>query len=112
MSVSSEVNYASKMLQYMRAGARVNSRVKVKLEWREGGATHAVEGYTMDVSPKGCLVIAAQGFTVGQKLRMKNESNQKESEAIMIWRGHEGRTGWELGVELVDPPEDFWGVEF
>lgn len=112
MSVSTEVNYALKMLQYMRAGARVNSRVKVRLEWKEGGTTHTVEGYTMDVSPKGCLAIAAQGFAVGQKLRLKNESNQKESDATLIWRGHEGRTGWELGLELVHPPEDFWGVEF
>ena len=112
MSVSSEVNYALKMLQYMRAGARVNSRVKLQLEWSEGGATHTVECCTMDISPNGCLVIAPQGFTVGQKLRVKNESNQKKSEAILIWRGHEGRTGWELGVELVHPPEDFWGVVF
>lgn len=112
MSVSSEVNCSLKMLEYMRSGARVNSRVKVKLEWTEGGASHTVEGYTMDISPKGCLAIAPQGFAVGQKLRLRNESNQKESAARLIWRGHEGRSGWELGLELVEPPTDFWGVEF
>jgi hypothetical protein len=112
VSVPSELNYTTKMLEYMRSGARVNSRITVQLEWTEGGSTHTVVGYTMDISPKGCLVIAPQGFAVGQKMRMKNGMNQKESEATLIWRGHEGRTGWELGLELVHPPADFWGLEF
>jgi len=112
VSVSSEVNYAFKMLQYMRAGARVNSRVRVVLEWNEAGSTHTVEGYTVDISPKGCLAIAPQGFAVGQKLKLKNTINEKVADATLIWRGHEGRTGWELGLELAHPAADFWGVEF
>lgn len=112
VSVSSEVNYAFKMLQYMRTGSRVNSRVKVEVEWTEGGAKHYTEGYTVDISPKGCMAIVPQGLVVGQKLRLKNGDNERECEAILIWRGHEGRTGWELGLELEHPPADFWGVEF
>lgn len=112
MSLSSEANYAMRMRQYMRAGSRVNSRVKVLLEWNEVDETHCVEAYTIDVSPKGCLAIGPQGFTLGQKLRVRNRTNQKESDATLIWRGHEGRKGWELGLELVNPPLDFWGVEF
>ncbi|MGB7434278.1 MAG: PilZ domain-containing protein [Candidatus Acidiferrum sp.] len=112
MNASSEMNYALRMLQYMRAGARVNSRVKVTVTWNENGADHQAEGFTMDISPKGCLAIVPQGFAVGQKLRLENASNSREAEAILIWRGHEGRSGWELGLELVAPPEDFWGVEF
>jgi hypothetical protein len=53
-----------------------------------------------------------QGFAVGQKLKIKNRSNQKTAEAVLVWRGHEGRSGWELGLELVQAPEEFWGVEF
>jgi len=112
VSASSEANYTFKMLQYMRAGARVNSRVRVLLEWSEAGNTHTAEGYTVDISPKGCLAIAPQGITVGQKLKLRNVSNHEESDATLIWRGHEGRTGWELGLELVHPPVDFWGVVF
>ena len=112
VSASSEMNYALRMLQYMRAGSRVNSRVLVEVEWDEGGSTHRAEGHTLDISPKGCLAIVPQGFAVGQKLRLKNGSNQRASEATLIWRGHEGRSGWELGLELVNPPADFWGVEF
>jgi PilZ domain len=112
VSGSGGMNYTSKMLEYMRAGARLNSRVKLELEWKEDRKVHKVEGYTLDVSPKGCMAIAPQGFVVGQRMRLKNGNTQKECEAMLIWRGHEGRTGWELGLELVDPPLDFWGVEF
>jgi hypothetical protein len=111
VSVQREVNYALKVLEYTRAGARMNSRVPVRLEWQEGGTAHAVSGFTVDISAKGCMVIAPQGFVVGQKLRIRNGSNLKESDATLIWRGHEGRTGWELGLELIQPPEEFWGVE-
>lgn len=112
VSGSSEMNYALKMLQYMRAGARVNSRVKVEVEWTEKGNKQRVEGYTVDISPKGCMAIVPKEFAVGQKMRLKNLGTQKETEATLIWRGHEGRTGWELGLELVGAPMDFWGVEF
>jgi hypothetical protein len=111
VSASSEIDYPFKMLEYMRAGARVNCRVPVMVEWSECGATHQAQGYTVDIGPKGCLAIVPQGFAVGQKLRLKNGANQKTTEAMLIWRGHEGRSGWELGLELVHAPADFWGVE-
>jgi len=112
VSLTREANYAMRMLGYIRAGSRVNSRVRVLLEWNEGHETHCVEGHTVDVSPKGCLAIAPHKFAVGQKLRVRNRANQKETDATLIWRGHEGRTGWELGLELMNPPMDFWGVDF
>ena len=112
MGAPRDLEYTTRMLQYMRSGARVNSRVKVEVEWEERGETHHAEGYTVDISPKGCLAIVPQGFAVGQKMRLRNWSNSRESEAMLIWRGHEGRSGWELGLELVKPPQDFWGVEF
>jgi hypothetical protein len=110
--VTNETNYGLGAMQQVRAGARVNSRVKLTVEWTEAGALHVVDGYTTDISPKGCLAIVPQGFAVGQKMRLRNRSNGSEAEAVLIWRGHEGRTGWELGLELVQPPMDFWGVEF
>jgi hypothetical protein len=112
VSASSDLNYSLKMLEYMRAGARVNSRVLVEVEWLETGVPRRAEGYTVDISPKGCMAIVPQGFVVGQKLRLKNRSNGNISDATLIWRGHEGRSGWELGLELVNPPTDFWGLDF
>ncbi len=99
-------------IKHIRAGARLNSRVKVAVEWNEDGQKHRAEGYTVDISPRGCLAIVPQGFPVGQRVRLVNLINQNESNAVLIWRGHEGRIGWELGLELQDPPFEFWGVEF
>ena len=106
-----ESEFVTKM-KHLRAGTRLNSRVPVGVAWSENGALRKAHGYTVDISPKGCLAIVPQGFAVGQKMRIKNGSNQREAEALLIWRGHEGRSGWELGLELVHPPAEFWGVEF
>jgi len=99
-------------LQQLRAGKRVNSRVPVAVEWWEGSQNHSVRGWTVDIGPKGCLAVVPQGFAIGQKLKLVNLVNNRVASAVLIWRGHEGRTGWELGLELEEPPEEFWAVDF
>jgi hypothetical protein len=111
VTLLNDTSYEARM-KHIRAGVRVNSRVGVALEWTESGKTLRAEGYTVDISPKGCLAIVPQGFTVGQKLRLINLVNQNKSEAVLVWRGHEGRGGWELGLELQEPSLEFWGVDF
>jgi hypothetical protein len=96
----------------LRAGARLNSRVAIAVEWKEDRRTLRAEGYTVDVSPKGCLAIVPQGFAMGQRLRLINLINKNACEAVLIWRGHEGRAGWELGLELSGQREDFWSIDF
>jgi hypothetical protein len=98
--------------EHIRAGVRLNSRVELTVEWEEGGKTLRAKGYTVDVSPKGCMAIVEQGLTLGQRLRVVNGTSGKSAEATLIWRGHEGRRGWELGLELAGSEGDFWGVEF
>jgi hypothetical protein len=95
-----------------RAGMRVNSRVPVAVERAESGRAMRAEGYTADVSTKGCLAVIPQGFPVGQRLLLVNLINKNACEAVLIWRGHEGRTGWELGLELQEASMDFWGLDF
>jgi PilZ domain len=101
-----------KTLQFMRAGVRVNSRIPVRLDWPEANETRSIDGQTMDISPRGCMAIAPHAFTVGQKLQIVNAISLKQCEAILIWRGHQARNGWELGIELLNPPHDFWEVDF
>jgi len=97
---------------HIRGTGRLNSRVPIALEWSEGGRELRAEGYTKDISPKGCLAIVPQGFVVGQRLRIVNLITKVASEAMLAWRGHEGPAGWELGIELQQPSEDFWGLDF
>jgi hypothetical protein len=86
--------------------------VAVAVEWTEDGRMLRSEGYTVDISPKGCLAVFPQSFAVGQRLRLINLTNQNGCESILVWRGHENRTGWELGLELEKAPVDFWGLDF
>jgi hypothetical protein len=82
-------------MSYMRSSGRLNSRVAVGIEWTNAGRK-----------------LSAEGFAVGQKVRLVNLINQISCEAVLLWRGREGRTGWELGLELQDPSPDFWGLDF
>jgi len=109
--LANDVSFEKRM-KYTRAVARLNSRVAIAVEWIEDGRTLRAEGYTADVSPKGCLAIVPQGFVVGQRMRLINLINKNASEAVLVWRGHEGRAGWELGLELEGRAGDFWGLEF
>ncbi len=111
VGLANDVSYTTKM-RHMRAGIRLNSRVNLRVEWKEDGETRSADGHTVDISPKGCLAIIAHGFAVGQKMVVTNPLSGKSAEATLIWRGHEGRQGWELGLELESPAADFWGVEF
>jgi hypothetical protein len=99
-------------MKQIRAGVRVNSRVNIAVEWTETGRALRAEGCTLDISPKGCLAVVPQGFAVGQRMRIINLTNENSCEAVLIWRGHEGRKGWALGLELQQPSNDFWGVDF
>jgi hypothetical protein len=106
-----DMSYEARM-RHMRSSGRVNSRVAVAVEWNEMGKHLRAEGHTVDISPKGCLAVIPQGFAVGQKVRLVNLMNQISCEAVLVWRGHEGPKGWELGLELQDPNLDFWGLDF
>jgi hypothetical protein len=97
---------------HIRSGERLNSRVQLTVEWEEGGKTLSASGYTVDISPKGCMAIVEQGLPVGQRLKVVNGMNGKTAPATLIWRGHEGRKGWEVGLELEGMDRDFWGMEF
>lgn len=112
ISTAGELRDLENRMKHFRAGVRVNSRVSIALHWSEEGRELRAEGFTVDVSPKGCLAIVKQGFTVGQRLLVENLANGRMTGGVLIWRGHEGREGWELGLELLNADSGFWGLEF
>src|SRR5215467_4414777 len=85
--------------RHIRGTGRLNSRVPIAIEWTDGDQTRRAEGHTKDISPKGCMAIVPQVLVVGQRLRLINGVNQNASEAVLVWRGHQGPSGWELGLE-------------
>ncbi len=110
MSPNDSVAQETKWLQ-MRSCKRVNARISVRMEWTDAGRQCQARGFTIDVSRQGCLLMAAQGFTLNQRIQLTNLANHQTVAATLIWKGDEGQPGWELGLELLDPPHDFWGLE-
>ena len=110
MSVDNELAQLTRM-RHQRAGARVNSRIAVAAEWTEAGRATRVQGYTVDISPRGCQVVLPHEFGVGQRLRITNLANKRTCEGTVTWRGHQGHAGWELGL-AIDAGAEFWGSAF
>jgi hypothetical protein len=98
--------------KHIRGAGRLNSRVPLLVEWQEDGKALQTSGYTVDVSTRGCMAILEQNLPVGQRLRVTNTVSKESVEASVIWRGHQGRTGWEMGLELDRGVDDFWGLDF
>ena len=95
-----------------RRGVRMNSRVRIAVEWDAGdGKTLREEAVTRVVSPCGCLVVLSHDLPLDQSLRVINLDNQNAVSAVVSWRGKERAEGRELGIELVNPEMDFWGLE-
>ena len=46
-----------------------------------------------------------------QSVRILNNVNQCAAAAVIVWRSAARPDGYELGMELKDPPPDFWGLE-
>ena len=88
-------------MKKIRAGIRLNSRVAIAVEWSEAGRTLRSEGYTLDISPKGCLAIFPQGFTVGQTI---TADQSDEPECV--------RRGARFGEVTRDVADGNWASNF
>jgi hypothetical protein len=94
-----------------RRGVRLNSRVPIAVEWDAGGQMHRGETKTRVVGPYGCLTVLAQDLQVDQRIQVVNLVSSKVLPAVIVWRGHQGAEGWELGIELINPDMGFWGLD-
>src|SRR6202035_1416435 len=94
-----------------RRGVRLNSRVPIALEWDAGGQMHRGETKTRVIGPYGCLPVLPQDLQVDQRIQVVNLVSSKAIPAAIVWRGHQGAEGWELGIELINPDMGFWGLD-
>lgn len=95
-----------------RRGVRVNSCVPVVIEWEaDAGSTVREEVRTRIVGPYGCLVVAPRSLEPEKSVRLTNLATRQSNPAVVVWKGNERAEGWELGIELIDPEMDFWGLD-
>jgi hypothetical protein len=94
-----------------RRGVRLNSQVPVAIEWDLSGTRGRREAQTRVVGPYGCMVVLQQGLDVDQHIRLTNMVSRQSNSAVVVWRGNERAEGWELGIELINPEMNFWGLD-
>ena len=102
---------ATKVIE-KRRGVRMNSRVPVGVEWQDSsGRKLRHQAFTCVVSSYGCLVVLPENLPLEQQVRVVNLSNEQALPGIVVWKGNQRDEGWELGIELNQPPMDFWGLD-
>src|ERR1700687_1278552 len=94
-----------------RRGVRLNSRVPIAVQWNAGGKMHPGIAKTRIIGPYGCLAVLPQDLQIDQRISVVNLVSSQTSPAVVVWRGHEGTEGWELGIELINPAMGFWGID-
>jgi len=95
-----------------RRGVRLNSRVPVTIEWQgTGGESCQQNTHTRVVGPYGCLLTLPAEIDLKQPVRVTNLASNISNAAVVVWRGQKQSDGWELGIELIQPEMDFWGLE-
>ena len=97
--------------QEKRRGVRLNSRIPIALEWDAGGKIHRGETKTRVVGPYGCLTVLPVDMQIDQRIQVINLVSRQATPAVIVWRGHQGAEGWELGIELINPDMGFWGLD-
>ena len=91
----------------------MNSRVPVRVRWHEQQevAPQEESAHTRVVNFYGCLLVSPKPLSLEQRLRITNLATHRTIGAVVVWQGKKQMEGWELGVELIEPEMDFWGVE-
>jgi hypothetical protein len=91
----------------------MNSRVPLRVEWAADalGPAQQENAQTRVVNYYGCLLVSPQVMPIEQKLRITNLATRQTILGVVVWQGKKQMEGWELGVELVQPAMDFWGME-
>jgi hypothetical protein len=95
-----------------RRGVRMNSRVPVGVEWENSdGGKFRNQAFTCVVGSYGCLVVLPEELALEQRVHVVNLITEQSLNGVVVWKGNFRPEGWELGIELNQPPMDFWGLE-
>jgi hypothetical protein len=92
----------------LRSHKRIISRVKLLVEWEQGGAKERANAVTVDVSHSGCMAVVGADLPLHKRVRLIQQETGRKAEAEVVWRSHEA---WDAGFELVKPDATFWGLQ-
>jgi hypothetical protein len=92
----------------LRSHKRIISRVKLLVEWEQGGAKERANAVTVDVSHSGCMAVVGADLPLRKRVRLIHSETGRKAEAEVVWRSHEA---WDAGFELVKPDATFWDLK-
>ena len=99
--------------QDRRRGSRLNSHVRLAVEWEDAsGQTVREEGFTRVVNPAGCMALLPRDVPLDLRVRLANLS-LPDAEPVLgtvVWKGRETPEGHEIGIEFAQSQIDFWGL--
>ena len=91
----------------LRGHKRIISRVKLLVEWEQGGAKERANAVTVDVSHSGCMAVVGADLPLHKRVRLIHSESGRKADAEVVWRSHEA---WDAGFELMQPDATFWGL--
>jgi PilZ domain len=92
----------------LRGHKRIISRVKLLVEWEQGGTKESANAVTVDVSHSGCMAVVGADLPLHRRVRLIHPETGRKAEAEVVWRSHEA---WDAGFELVKPDASFWNLK-
>src|SRR2546430_11514710 len=85
----------------LRSHKRIISRVKLLVEWDQGGRKESANAVTVDVSHSGCMAVVGADLPPHRKGRLIHPETGRKAEAQVVWRSHEARDAG-IGFEKAD----------
>ena len=92
----------------LRGHKRIISRIKLLVEWEQGGARETANAVTVDVSHSGCMAVVGADLPLHKRVSLVHPETGRKADADVVWRGHEA---WDAGFELVKPDPSFWNLK-
>jgi hypothetical protein len=92
----------------LRGHKRIISRVKLRVEWDQGGAQETANAVTVDVSHSGCMAVVGADLPLHRRVRLVHPETGRKADAEVVWRSHEA---WDAGFELIKPDPTFWNLK-
>ncbi|PYT93640.1 MAG: hypothetical protein DMG36_08885 [Acidobacteria bacterium] len=105
---SAAANALQERWERLRSHKRIISRVKLLVEWDQGGTKESANAVTVDVSHSGCMAVVGADLPLHRRVRLIHPETGRKAEAEVVWRSHEA---WDAGFELLKPDATFWNLK-
>lgn len=101
-------------LRDRRRGERVLLRIPIKIYGITQDDTHLNEASeTAVVSRFGALVRTSVPLKQGSHLEVRNNFSAESEKFRVAWTSEKPKDGkYEIGIEILSPRDDFWGIRF